>query len=366
MTLTLFIIMSLYILLIVILIFGFTKMKPAPYYDTTPKTSFSIVVPYRNEAKNLPQLLKTFSKLDYPRDLFEVILVDDDSDEKIDFLHYKFSIQIANNIRKSNSPKKDAIETAIALANKEWIITTDADCEVQPHWLSIIDNYIQQTHVKMVAAGVAYIYKKGFLHAFQNLDFLSLQGATIGSFGINEPFMCNGANFAYKKDFFYELNGFEGNNTIASGDDAFLLQKAIEKNKDAIGFCLNHQSTVYTKSVSNWKSLFFQRVRWATKSTDYYSFFGKALAIVVFLTNIAWLSSIFFIIVQIISLHSFLVFIGAKAIVDYILLKQTSFHYETKLKWLIPSMVLYPIFSTTVAFYSLFGHYKWKGRTFKK
>jgi hypothetical protein len=64
------------------------------------------------------------------------------------------------------------------------------------------------------------------LHHFQQLDIASLQGATIGSFGINKGFMCNGANFVYQI-LFQELNGFHGNDTIASGDDVFLLQKRL-------------------------------------------------------------------------------------------------------------------------------------------
>jgi hypothetical protein len=67
------------------------------------------------------------------------------------------------------------------------------------------------------------------LDHFQQLDLTSLQGATIGSFGLNKAFMCNGANFAYTKSLFEKLNGFDGNNKIASGDDVFLLQKAVEK-----------------------------------------------------------------------------------------------------------------------------------------
>ena len=86
--------------------------------------------------------------------------------------------------------------------------------------------------MEMVASGVCYVPKKDFLSAFQNLDFLSLQGATIGSFGINQPFMCNGANFAYSKQFFKELNGFQGNETIASGDDVFLLQRNMPPGKE--------------------------------------------------------------------------------------------------------------------------------------
>jgi hypothetical protein len=72
-------------------------------------------------------------------------------------------------------------------------------------------------------AGVTYDCKTAS-HHFQQLDLVSLQGATIGSFGIGKGFMCNGANLAYKKSLFQELNGFR-NDTIASGDDVFLLQK---------------------------------------------------------------------------------------------------------------------------------------------
>ena len=56
---------------------------------------------------------------------------------------------------------------------------------------------------------------------------MSLQGSTVGGFGIGHPFLCNGANLAYKKHHFIQLNGFKGNDTIASGDDIFLFEKFI-------------------------------------------------------------------------------------------------------------------------------------------
>ena len=81
MTTLLFIILSSYVVTIGILIFGFTKMKTLSIYETVPKNTFSIVVPFRNESQNLPLLLETISHLNYPKDQFEVLLVDDDSDE---------------------------------------------------------------------------------------------------------------------------------------------------------------------------------------------------------------------------------------------------------------------------------------------
>ena len=77
----------------------------------------------------------------------------------------------------------------------------------------------------MVVGGVIYKTKNNWFHQFQQLDLLSLQATTIGSFGIKKPFMCNGANFAYTKELFQKIGGFNTNNAIASGDDVFLLQK---------------------------------------------------------------------------------------------------------------------------------------------
>lgn len=360
------IVFFIYILMIGQLIYGFNRMKKNTKNDTIPATTFTIVVPFRNEAENLPKLLHSISQLNYPKELFEVILVDDDSEEVFSVQYSVFSLQVVRNIRKSNSPKKDAIETAIVRAKNDWIVTTDADCLVQKDWLLSIDNHIQDTHLKMIAAGVTYLPKNGFLAAFQTLDFLSLQGATIGSFGIGKPFMCNGANFAYSKAFFSQLNGFNGNENIASGDDVFLLQKAILKEPKSVGFLYNSKSIVATQTANSWKELFMQRVRWAAKSTGYSSTYGKALAVIVFAANLCWILAFILWIIGKLDQNYFMLFIGSKFLIDLILLQKTAGFFKTKLSLILASSLLYPFFSTSVALYSLFGKYEWKGRTFKK
>ncbi|MEL1246694.1 glycosyltransferase family 2 protein [Flavobacterium helocola] len=355
-----------YILFIGQLIYGFNRMKRFSKKEFTPKTSFTIVVPFRNEKENLPNLLHSISLLNYPKELVEVILVDDDSDDKFRIQNLEFRIQMIKNVRKSNSPKKDAIETAIQIAKHDWIITTDADCLVQKDWLTIYDQYIQKNEVEMVASGVCYLPKNGFLSAFQNLDFLSLQGATIGSFGINQPFMCNGANFAYSKSFFKELNGFQGNETIASGDDVFLLQKAVSVAPKKVGFLLAKESIVATKPVATWSDLFQQRVRWASKSTGYSSVYGKLLALVVFGGNLAWIVSFLLWLVGLLDQNIFMLFVALKFLIDFILIYKTANFFESKLQYVLASSLLYPFFSVSVAVYSLFGKYSWKGRNFRK
>jgi len=361
-------ILSIYFAAILLLIYGFTKVKNYDTIGLKPKTTFTIVVPFRNETENLPVLLESISKMNYPTDLFEMILVDDESEEKFQILNSKFQVSIINNIRVSNSPKKDAISTAIPLVKTEWIITTDADCLVAENWLLSLDNYIQTHEVAMIAGAVTYDCNDSFLHHFQQLDLASLQGATIGSFGIGKGFMCNGANFAYTKSLFEALNGFEGNDTIASGDDVFLLQKAMLSQSfgtEKVHYLKSENTIVSTKPLDNWKSLFYQRVRWASKTGSYQSNFGKLLGLIVFAENLIAVLSFGLWITGFIAFQLLFLLFILKFIIDSILIYKTNrFLTKNKIRHLVLSSLLYPFFSVSVALYSLFGKYEWKGRRF--
>jgi len=367
MILVLFAILAIYIVNIGLLIYGFLKVKIYQKTDLNPHTSFTIIVPFRNEEENLPKLLNSFSTLNYPTDLFEVILIDDNSKEKFQASHFTFHISQINNIRVSNSPKKDAITTAMLRVKTNWVITTDADCIVPENWLLTFDNYIQENKVSMLAGAVTYDCENSFLHHFQQLDLTSLQGATIGSFGLNKGFMCNGANFAYTKSLFESLNGFDGNDKIASGDDVFLLQKAIEKFPNEVHYLKAQEAIINTKPTETWKALFYQRVRWAAKTSSYKSNYGKFLGLIVFVGNLSFVIAFLLVILLILDYPFFVLFAFLKFMIDFVLLSKTNqFLKGTRIKSLLLSSLLYPFFSSTVALYSLFGSYEWKDRQFKK
>jgi glycosyltransferase involved in cell wall biosynthesis len=351
-------------LAIIALIYGYSKVNSFDCLGLEPKTKFSIIIPFRNEAENLPKLLDSFSNLNYPSDLFEVILVDDFSNEEFKVQSLKFKVSVIKNIRVSNSPKKDAISTAIKNVKNDWIITTDADCIVNKNWLTTLDNCIQLHDVSMIAGAVTYDCENSFLHHFQQLDLASLQGVTIGSFGLEKGFMCNGANFAYTKSFFQDLNGFDGNDRIASGDDVFLLQKAFSTFPDKVQYLKSAHNIVTTKPVDTWKLLFHQRVRWASKTGSYQSKFGIGLGLIVFGGNVGLLFVVYCLLFVKGSSYMMLFLLLAKLTVDYMLIHKTNQFLKNKTQFYLISSLFYPFFSVSVALYSLFGKYEWKGRKF--
>ena len=371
---TLFLIVAIYVVFIAQLIYGFNKVKTFERTEVKPKTSFSIIVPFRNEAKNLPKLLKSISKLKYPKELFEIILVDDFSSDTSERICIQWRMAngliestLLENLRLSNSPKKDAISRAVPILKHEWMVTTDADCVVSKDWLLTLDNFIQQNNPEMVVGAVVYKTKNNWFHHFQQMDLMSLQGTTIGSFGIGKPFMCNGANFAYTKKFFQELGGFGGINSTASGDDVLLLQKAVAANSDKVLYLKNKEFIVKTKPENDLFVLFMQRVRWASKTTSYKNVYAKSLAVVVLLMNLSLVLGFGFWVLGIIGIRNLSFVFLIKYIIDYILLYKSN-QYLNKGKFLLPlaSSLIYPVFSSLVGVYSLFGSFTWKQRRFSK
>ncbi len=364
------IIILLYSFIIILFIIGYRKVAICNRLIETSQTKFSIIIPFRNEEKNLTELLESLAQLNYPKEQFEIIFVDDDSTDNSVQLITEFqnhAIVIKNN-RMSNSPKKDAIKTAINQAQFDWIITTDADCIVPQQWLQTFDTFIQKHPSKLIAAPVKYTAKKTFLEQFQVFDFLSLQAVTVGGFGIRKPFLCNGANLCYHKPTFFEINGFEGNEDIASGDDIFLLEKISEKYPDEVHFLKSTNALVITKPQTTFRDLISQRIRWAAKTSSYKNSFAKFIGITVFLMNLLIVLLCFLFIFKPHLWEILLVFLAVKLILDGLLIKKHYYFLKQKFSTLnfIKSSLCYPFFSMFVALSSFKSNYNWKGRQFKK
>jgi biofilm PGA synthesis N-glycosyltransferase PgaC len=252
----------------------------------------SVIIPARNEEKNIGRLLEAISKQTYPAKLTEVIVVDDHSTDRTAEIAYAFEDVRIVQLKEDNinSYKKKAIETGISKASGDLIVTTDADCVPQRDWLSEIVACRKKTNAVMVVGPVAMFNNSSMLQVFQTLDFLTLQGVTAVAVDQNFFSMCNGANLAYDRKVFSEVGGFDGIDKIASGDDLLLMHKIAKKYPGRITYLKSKAATVSTQPAKSWKEFFSQRIRWASKARFYKEKNIILVGLLVYLFNLSFLA----------------------------------------------------------------------------
>jgi cellulose synthase/poly-beta-1,6-N-acetylglucosamine synthase-like glycosyltransferase len=348
---------------------GWRQLKTFSQTDQEPSVKISVIIPARNEEENIGKLLSSLEKQTYPSHLFEVIVVDDHSTDNTATVvnSYSFAKLIKLEFDNINSYKKKAIETGIGAASGELIVTTDADCIVQENWLKTIADFKEKANVVFIAAPVVMEYKSTLLQTFQALDFLVLQGITAASLHKRFHNMCNGANLAYERKVFFEINGFSGIDHIASGDDMLLMQKIAQHFPGKISYLLSKDAIVATQAAKTWKEFFSQRIRWASKATNYNDikifsalflvyFFNCAL-LALFITgfwiNLLWLGLVGILLIKII-IELLFIYPIAK------------FYNNQKLLTLFPFFQpLHIVYTVIAGWLGVFGSFEWKGRRVK-
>ncbi len=360
------IIFFLYILLLLFILLNFKKNKTFTIGKNTREfNGFSILIPFKDEEKNLPDLIKSLNQLDYPKHNFEVIFVNDhsiDEGEKIITEKSKFPFTIIPNSSLIPS-KKSALENGVNHAVFDYIITTDADCMVPSSFLEAYNGFINLYHPKMILGPVQYISENNFLDQFQNIEFMSLQGFTIGSLEAGFPFLANGANLCFEKKTFVEVEGYKGNEHIASGDDVFLLEKFRKEYPDAIKFLKAREAIVLTKAQNTWKSLYQQKIRWASKSTRINNRAGQITGIIILLTSLSSLILFAFLWIQ--PLFA-LALLSIKCISEALFIKEINKLYQSPIyaKYFIISFLAYPFYTLWILRGIQRKKYFWKGNKY--
>ncbi|NNF81827.1 MAG: glycosyltransferase [Flavobacteriaceae bacterium] len=368
------ILILLYVSLILFIIKGWDKVTDIEILQQNPQTSFSIVIPFRNEETNLDNLLNSIAQLDYPTNRFEVQLIDDDSkDDSLTIIqdfqasHGELNIHVFKNVTHSASFKKDAIALGVEKAQFDWILTTDADCILPVEWLRSINSYIIEQKVSMVAGPVSFSKQTGFLSQLQFYDMIGLQGLAIGASGLGRPFLCNGANFGYTVQLYKKLNGFEQNDHIGSGDDLFFLNKALTFDPSTIGFLTSKSALVTTKAQTSWQDLINQRRRWASKTIPLQNGFGTLTTFIGLMGNLSIIGAFLLLFFGMIDPVLLVIMYLLKLTVDYLLIFKTStkLGLSISIGWFFLSNLAYPFFVLMVAMASMNKGYSWKGRHYR-
>lgn len=347
------------------------RRVPAIRKDNKSDIFVSIIVPFRNEEANLPALIDSILKQDYPRDKFELILVNDHSeDSSIQVISRVISTKTKICVNILNLPshltgKKDALILGASTAKGNLILLTDADCTMGEKWISSMVNFQGATGKEFVQGPISF---KGdsFFQKIQSLEMAGLVGLSRSSIEKSLPLLSNGANLAISRALLKGENVL--NNRFGSGDDMFLMLNCWRENKANVGYNPDLSALVQTNSLSHLNAFYNQRKRWAAKSLNYKLLHIEVFSLLVFLINFSILCNLIVCIFN----PKMLVVVGfqltVKMLVDFCFLKLSTgwLNGNSLMKYFFPLQLFSISYIPAIGLISKMSGYSWKDRIWKK
>ncbi len=348
---------------VIVLHYGWYRVPKLP---NSQLPSLSILVPVRNESLHLDALLQDLEKQDYPKDKMEIIVVNDHStDDTATILanhRSRFSYQWLN-LPNGVLGKKQALEMGVEAAKGAFILATDGDCRVGSAWARTFGQKMgPQVHLLF---GPVKILSRSWFERIQALDFSILVGYAASLVKFGKPSMSNGANLAYRRATFLEVQGYQGNREIPTGDDEFLLLKIARQYPDGIRFLKHPQAVVTTAARPTFASLLQQRKRWLSKWRSHKNGYIMASVLLILLDNLALVAGWALLLVGWVSTWFVLLFF-IRTLVKF------NFSYSvnrllgcrTPLYVFVVYELIYPLYIILLSFASIFDSYTWKGRRY--
>jgi len=362
-----------YVLLILAYTVGWYRLRTVDDIDLKKTESVSVLIAARNESNNIGLLLEDLFNQDYPNTAFEVILIDDhsqdDTFEKAKSFAMEYPLFECRIFKAKSEGKKAALAQALQIATGDLILVTDADCRLSRMWISCMVEAFQQSHSKLLLGPVLLDPANGVFEKIQVLEFMALIGSTAGASGIGWPAMGNGANMAFERAAALQVQQHRSDLALVSGDDVFLMEAILKKfGRKQTSFVLSEQAIVRTAPHATFVGFMKQRMRWVSKSRSYSSGSIFYPAVIVFFFNFGLAALFIAAFFQPFLFLFFVLFVMLKFLVDYPILLATSTFMKRRnlLKWSLPLQFIYPFY---VVFSVIAGNLipvSWKGRSRKK
>lgn len=360
-----------------------TLLQP-PSSDKAGPTSgefphLSILVAARNEANHLPLLLRALLGQDYPADRFDIWIIDDRSSDETPEILKTFAdrhpgrvfTRRVQGVPPGISPKKNALALALAEAQGDILVTTDADCLMSPLWLrTLVAHFTPGTGLVLGLTTYTRTELRNYGETIADLEFASYAFVAAALVGLGFPVTGNANNIAYRREAHADQQKTLRHDHLISGDDDFLLQGIHATGKWGITYMTSPESAVTTAPPDHWRHFWEQRKRWASKCMHYQPrqviflslifvyFVGILLAL-----PLGWMQAIH----GWVALWVFGLAFGIKTLCDYQVMRAASrlFRQEHLMRGFVGAALLHiPLIVSAVVAGSL-GSFTWKGQAFK-
>jgi cellulose synthase/poly-beta-1,6-N-acetylglucosamine synthase-like glycosyltransferase len=356
-----------YAVLAMLMAYGFEKAPNLITNENANDLKISVVVIARNEEEYIQACLKGIIQQNYPKECYEIIVVDDHSSDK--------TFTIATNVlslsgidfkiiqNTEHKGKKQSLIKAIDAAKYGFIITRDADTFTpSANWLSTFSSFYHQTKQEFVIAPIAIEHQKSILSSLQEIESAIVSVFTLATDELKIPFLCSGANLMFSKRLFELCNKYQSHIHIRSGDDVFFLNEVKKAEPHQIAYLKNKEAIVYTYPEKTFFDLIKQKIRWSGKVFQLNDTFNWISSLVIAFANFVFVFAVLDAFLGVFNAKLALFFVFLKLIIDILLVFLASRFVKVKSNVLFIGMVaiLYPLYASTVAFLATLIKPKWK------
>lgn len=259
--------------------FSFTK----PQTSTPKRIPISIIVCAKNEEENVKNFVPLLAQQNYPD--FEIVLIDDASSDETLELFEEFEKQYSNIklVKVKNNEafwgnKKFALTLGIKAAKNEYLLFTDADCYPKTtEWITEMSSQFTNEKTIVLGYGAYEKIKNSFLNKIIRFETLMTAIQYFSWTKLGKPYMGVGRNMAYKREEFFNTNGFIDHMKIRSGDDDLFINQASNSKNTSI--CFTPESFTFSKPKTTFKDWFTQKRRHVATAKHYKGFDRTQLAL---------------------------------------------------------------------------------------
>ena len=287
----------------IVLLIIFTGLFRPNNRTQSKKLPISVIIAARNEEENIANVLSDLMTQTYPKDKYEIIVVDDHSHDRTtdivkQFIKKGFNLKLihTNSCEEGLTAKKNTLYQGIKKSCGEIIFILDADCRVLPTWIEVMVSYFTPEVGMLVGFSQlgTRTESRSLFQQLQAIDFLSLMAAAQGAINIGMPLASSGQNLAYRRDAFEDVGGFSKIGHRISGDDVLLLQLIHRNTSWKIRFAPSTSCFNSSLPETTMHDFLNQRIRWASNGSYQFKLNKGFFFYVtnVFLFNLALLISI--------------------------------------------------------------------------
>ncbi|MBS4028872.1 MAG: glycosyltransferase [Ignavibacteriales bacterium] len=346
--------------------FPFQQRFFAEQPSSVPALPFvTVVVAARNEEKNILPCIESLSRLEYPHDKIEIIIVDDRSTDTTSGIvstfiaslsHFKL-LRITQEGKQTHG-KANALAVALDEARGEIFMFTDADCTVSPLWVKTTAEQFQND-VGIVGSYTLLTARNTF-EGIQSLDWLMHFTVSAAMAGHQLPITVIGNNFSISKKAYNAVGGFRGI-PFSVTEDYALVQAVLKTKKYNVRFLVSDETLIRSYPCATWKEIYRQKQRWGVGALDMVSE-GIIVIGIGYVAHLLFLFGFFFS-----SLPFLLSLFGIKFLADIFLLRKplSEFRGRTLLKHFLAFEVYYYVYGLIFPLIVLFTKkVTWKERKF--